>query len=361
VLLENIAGEHVLLEQAAAIGAALREPLMIMDRNLAPTVSIGIALSTPEHTRPETLLGEADVAMYHAKTAGKARCALFRPEMARTTLDRMELEQDLRLALDRGELWVAYQPIVALASGSMIELEALVRWQHPVRGLIPPSTFIPLAEETGLIIPIGGWVLAQACRQTRRWQESTPAAAGLVVSVNLSPRQFQQPGLVDDVARILRETGLAPEHLKLEVTETAMMHDTEAAVGILRELKELGIHLAIDDFGTGYSSLAYLKSLPLDVLKIDRSFVDGLGRESEDTAIVETIVALARTLNLTITAEGIETAEQARQLRDIRCERGQGYYFARPLNVDAVSALLAAPAVLQDMDALTDAARADAA
>jgi EAL domain-containing protein (putative c-di-GMP-specific phosphodiesterase class I) len=245
-------------------------------------------------------------------------------------LERLELEADLRGAMERSEFAVYYQPKIALATGRVEGMEALVRWQHPRRGLVSPAAFIPLAEETGLIRPLGQWVLEEACRQTKRWHEQRPDLM-LVTSVNLSARQFQQPTLVDDVAAALRQSGVDPGCIQLEITESVAMEDAEAAVTTLQQLKALGIQLAIDDFGTGYSSLAYLKRFPVDELKIDRAFVSGLGRDSEDASIVNAVASLGHALNLSIVAEGIETIEEARQVHALGCEVGQGYYFAKPM------------------------------
>jgi EAL domain-containing protein (putative c-di-GMP-specific phosphodiesterase class I) len=264
---------------------------------------------------------------------------LFDPSMEAAAMERMELEGALRLALDRRELRVYYQPIVGLPGEELVGWEALVRWLHPTRGLISPAQFIPVAEETGLIVAVGQWVLEEACRQARAWRELT-GDRGLVMSVNVSARQFQHPELVADVARILRQTGLAPACLKLEITESAVMRDAEDAVGTLRALKALGLQVAIDDFGTGYSSLAYLKRFPVDTLKIDRSFVDGLGHDPQDSAIVRSVVALAKTLELTVTAEGIETTTQRAHLAILGCDFGQGYLFGRPLAREAAEAYL---------------------
>jgi EAL domain-containing protein (putative c-di-GMP-specific phosphodiesterase class I) len=251
----------------------------------------------------------------------------------------MELEADLRSALQRNELELEYQPIIQLDSGKIVGWEALLRWRHPERGLISPAMFIPVAEETGLIVPIGHWVLDTACRQMRRWLELSGAEM-LTMSVNVSARQFQEPGLIDDIARVLDSTGVPASCLKLEITETAVMQDAQAAERTLRLLKRLGTQLAIDDFGTGYSSLSYLKRFPVDTLKIDRSFVDGLGSDAQDTAIVRSVVALAQTLELSVTAEGIETPGQQAQLRLLGCDFGQGYLFGRPLRAEAAEAQL---------------------
>ena len=308
--------------------------------------SIGIVASAPQHT-PADMLRDADVALYRAKARGRGRYEVFDETMNAQALERLELEADLRAALERDEFRVYYQPKMALATGQLEGMEALVRWEHPRRGLVSPAAFIPLAEETGLIRPLGQWVLEEACRQTRHWHDALPGRT-LVTSVNLSARQFQQPTLVDDVAAALRTSGVNPEHIQLEITESAAMEDAEAAVMTLQQLKDLGVQLAIDDFGTGYSSLAYLKRFPVDELKIDRAFVSGLGMGSEDASIVNAVASLGHALNLSIVAEGIETADESRQVHALGCEIGQGYYFAKPLSVADADAFLAQSAHNQD-------------
>jgi EAL domain-containing protein (putative c-di-GMP-specific phosphodiesterase class I) len=260
--------------------------------------------------------------------------------MEARALERLEVETDLRHALDRNELLVYFQPVVDLDTGTVNELEALVRWDRPGRGIVSPLAFIPIAEETGLIVPIGQWVLEEACRWAQRWQAFSASSKPLIVSVNLSARQFQHPELLTDIKRALHESGLDPHHLKLEITESVVMQDAEATIETLQVLKALGIRVAIDDFGTGYSSLTYLKRLPVDTLKIDRSFVNGLGHDAQDTAIVDSVVALARTLQLSVTGEGVETLAQARHLRKLGCDRGQGFLYARPLPPEDMERLL---------------------
>jgi EAL domain-containing protein (putative c-di-GMP-specific phosphodiesterase class I) len=238
----------------------------------------------------------------------------------------------LRQALERNEFHVAYQPIVSLADGQVVEVEALVRWTHPIRGQISPAQFIPIAEETGLIESLGMWVLEEACRQAMRWQTAVPSPQPLVMSVNVSGRQFQTSGLVDQIKRVLAETGLAPNLLKLEVTESVLMRDLDATIARMTTIADIGVRLAIDDFGTGYSSLSYLRQFPVDTLKIDRSFVEGLPSDPQALAIVRSIVALAEALDLGVTAEGIEATAQLAQLRELGCDRGQGYLFAKPVS-----------------------------
>jgi EAL domain-containing protein (putative c-di-GMP-specific phosphodiesterase class I) len=263
---------------------------------------------------------------------------MFDAEMNRLAMDRLELETDLRQALANGEFKIYYQPIHTLADGRLTEVEALLRWDRPGHGLMSPAAFIPLAEETGLVVPIGRWVINEACRQARAW--NTAYRSELIMSVNLSARQFQDPALLSDIEAAIAETGLDPRNLRLEVTETVAMHDVEATVSKLEALKGLGIQLAIDDFGTGYSSLGYLKRFPVDSLKIDRSFIEGLGVDVQDTAIVQSVVALAKVLRLTVVGEGIENAAQAAHLEAIGCEHGQGYLFARPQPAESLTLLL---------------------
>jgi diguanylate cyclase (GGDEF)-like protein/PAS domain S-box-containing protein len=339
VLLEG-ANADAAVQVAERIARRLQLPIQLDGHELIVGTSVGLALRAGPDDRPDELLRDADVAMYAAKQRGKGSYAIFEPRMRTRAWARLELEADLRRAVDRGEFRVHYQPIIELATGRVDGVEALVRWQHPERGLVLPAQFIPLAEETGLIVPIGHWVLREACRQVRTWQEGLPGVGPLMVGVNLSPRMLAQPSLVDDVARILGQTGLDPGCLKLEITEGVMMQEGEATLATLRHLKALGVQLAVDDFGTGYSSLAYLQRFPLDVLKIDRAFVGSLGEGAEGTVIARTVVALAKALGLAVTAEGIETAEQAEQLKELGADRGQGYHFARPQPAEALTTLL---------------------
>jgi diguanylate cyclase (GGDEF)-like protein len=309
------------------------------------SVSVGIALADATDKIPDAdaLLRDADIAMYRAKSGGKARYAVFDADMRTNAVLRLELETGLRDAIARKQMRMYFQPIVQLASRGFKEIEALVRWQHPTLGLIAPADFIPIAEETGLIIPLGQWILDESCRQVAVWQKQFPSDPPLQVSVNLSPRQFEHPDLVADVRQAMQASGLRAGSLKLEVTEGVIMRDAESSISTLQKLKTLGIRLAIDDFGTGYSSLSYLRMLPLDVLKIDQSFVKGIGENAEDNAIVRAIISMSTSLGLTVTAEGVETEEQAALLREWSCDEAQGYLFARPLDAQHLTDLLRAP------------------
>ncbi|TME35390.1 MAG: EAL domain-containing protein [Chloroflexi bacterium] len=340
ILLEELDEEAEASRAAERIGEALRGPLAIGDRDVFVSASIGLALSAPRRTHPDSLLRNADIAMYRSKATGKARHSIFDSGMKQQAMERLELETDLRQALALGQFRIHYQPIHSLADGYITEVEALVRWERPGHGLVYPGSFIPVAEETGLIVPIGRWVLQQACEQAAAWHAEFPSEPPLVMGVNLSARQFQDPGLLGDIERALKASGLDPHMLKLEITETVALDDINATIAKLEALKAAGIQLAIDDFGTGYSSLGYLKRLPVNTLKIDRSFVEGLGHDVQDAAIVQSVVALARTLELSVVGEGIESQAQAAQLRALGCDRGQGYHFARPQPAEQIGWLL---------------------
>jgi len=277
--------------------------------------------------------------MYRAKELGKARCEIFDTSMLTAAKERLGLEQDLHHALDRHELEVYYQPIVSLSEARLTGFEALLRWNHPVRGLVLPAEFIPMAEDTGLIVPIGTWVLHEACRQLRSWDEEFPAAEDLVVNVNLSARQCTHPDLLQEVRRILDDTGMPPSRLKLEITEGVVLEHSEVVGNVLRELRTLGVHLGLDDFGMGYSALSYLQNFPFQTIKIDRAFVSGMEAGS-NTEIIRAIVSLAAGLSMDVTAEGIETADQVSWLQELSCEFGQGYYFDRPLTAEHARAIL---------------------
>ena len=341
VVLPDLAADSDVMPVIRAIERQFHRPFRLHSRTLTVTASTGVAFGDLGLRDPDTLLRNADLAMHAAKSEGRARTVIFNASMHSDALTRLELESDLRRAIERGELRVHYQPIVWLASGELAGVEALVRWQHPRRGLISPGEFIAVAEETGLVVPLGRFVLKEACRQMAAWQ-ARPGNVSLSVSVNLSPRQFLAPNLLEVVETALRDSGLPPAALVLEITEGVVMQDNEPTARTLAGLKALGLRLAIDDFGTGYSSLASLRSLPLDILKIDRSFVTGLGREANSAAFVQAIISLAASLHLTVTVEGVETETQGALLRALGCERAQGYYFGRPMEAAMFAARLEA-------------------
>jgi diguanylate cyclase (GGDEF)-like protein/PAS domain S-box-containing protein len=336
----------ILLEDLDAAGASrvaerilgeLRKPFTLGRRQFFVTASIGIAVGGCNEKHTAELLRDADLAMYRAKHSGKARYAVFEDTMNARALERLELEHGLRRAVERKEFVVYYQPEVSLATGRIVGFEALVRWEHPERGLLPPERFIPLAEETGLIVPIGEAVLEEACRQAKKWHEQRRSDLP-AVSVNLSARQFREPDLVDTVAHIIDEVKLGPRHLLLEITESTAMSDAQATAATLKELQDLGVRTIIDDFGTGYSSLSYLERFPVDYVKIERSFVGGLGKHSRAETLGSAIISLAHALGLKVIAEGVETEEQLDYLRELGCDLAQGYYFASPLSGKAASA-----------------------
>ena len=344
VLLADIAEERVAVEVAERIAAALRRPFLLEGAEHFVTVSIGIAIAGGDRALPEALIRDADAALYRAKDQGRGRHEVFDSAMRVRTLERLSLENDLRRALDRRQLRIRYQPLVSLRDGSISSIEALVYWEHPERGLVEPSTFIPVAEESGLIGPIGEWVLCEACRQACEWHAASPDSPPLELSVNLSARQITQRDLPGMVARTLRDTGLDPKCLCLEITESVILGDSEGANRTLRALLSLGVGLVLDDFGTGYSSLSYLTRLSIDGLKIDRSFIEGLGTSERSTAIVTAILRMAEALSMVVTAEGVETACQVEELRRLGCVRAQGFYFAHPLPAEEIARMLRPPA-----------------
>jgi len=358
ILLSGMTDATDAVRVAQRIQDELSQPF-VLDKNSAfATASIGIALSSSGYDRPDDILRDADIAMYRAKENGKARYEVFDHGMHARAVSRLQLESDLRQAIENKEFCVYYQPIVSLQTGRLAGLEALVRWNHPRRGLVSPADFIPVAEETGLIVPIGEWVLNEACAHVRQWQIDSPTHRALSLSVNLSARQVAQPDLLDRIKEALENSKLNPHCLKLEITESVVMENAEAAALMFKQLRSLGVQLSIDDFGTGYSSLSYLHRFPLNYLKIDRSFVMRLTTDN-DNAIVRTISTLARNLGMEVIAEGIETEEQHQQLKILGCEYGQGYLFSRPVANDAVQHLLAKDAhrdLEPDLNLTTDSA-----
>jgi diguanylate cyclase (GGDEF)-like protein/PAS domain S-box-containing protein len=340
VLLDGIEGVENAAPTAERIQQHLTMPFDLDGQEVFISGSIGIAFSTAGYDKPEDILRDSDTAMYRAKANGKARHEVFDQAMHTRAMELLQLENDLRHAIERREMCVFYQPITEVATGRFSGFEALVRWRHPQRGLVSPADFIPLAEETGLIIPLGLEVLRQACRQTAQWQREYPSAKPYTISVNLSPKQLKQPDLVEQVRDILDETGLAPHCLRLEITESLVMENAEFAAQVMRRLKNTGIQLSLDDFGTGYSSLSHLHRFPFDILKIDRSFVMRLGEDRGSEKIVKTILMLASELEMAAVAEGVETEEQAARLGALNCTYGQGYLYSKPLPAEAIEPLL---------------------
>jgi diguanylate cyclase (GGDEF)-like protein len=341
VLLDAIPDLDFAIRATERIQAAISAPVSLSGYEVFTSATIGIALSSGAYGRPEYLLRNADMAMYRAKAAGMGRYEVFDRAMHADALVRLQTETDLRHAQERGEFRVFYQPIISLADGRITGMEALVRWKHPERGWVQPPDFVPAAEETGLIFALGAWVLTESCRQLVEWQRAMPGHEALTVSVNLSVKQFAQADLVDQVRRTLEQTGLSPASLRLEVTESIIVENLESAAATLARLKALGLQVYMDDFGTGYSSLSSLHRLPIDALKVDRSFVSRLGTERDASAMVRTIATLAHNLDLVLIAEGVETARQLESLRALRCKYAQGYFFSVPVDADAMGQLLA--------------------
>jgi len=343
VLIDGVEDAGDAVRVAERLQREVTTPINVGGLEVFTSASIGIALSSTGYELPEDVLRDADTAMYRAKAAGKARHEIFDTAMHDRAVALLQLETDLRRAVERCEFVVHYQPIVSLSDDRIRGFEALVRWRHPDRGLLTPSEFISVAEETGLIIPLGLWVLREACGQMARWQESFGPARPLSLSVNISGNQFMQPDLVEQVKRVLEETGFDPRCLQLEITESSVIENTETVTAMLLQLRSLGIRLSMDDFGTGYSSLSYLHRFPIHTLKIDRSFVSGCGA-GEENEIVRTIIMLARNMGMEVVAEGVETEEQLASLRDLSCEYGQGFLFSHPLDPDTTARLLSSGA-----------------
>lgn len=349
VLLQNVRTEADAITVTDRITASMHTPVPLDGAQVTIGASIGIARAG-EADGAEELLRNADLAMYKAKQAGKGRCELFEPAMHAAVVERLAAEADLRRAMDQlpseSEFHLVYQPILDLSDATVVGVEALLRWTHPRHGVVQPAEFIPTAEATGLIVGLGQWVIREACRQGAAWQALRPSGAPLTVTVNISGRQLQDASLLSDVGNALAESGLVPACLVLEITESVIMQRTDETLSILQGLKSLGVQLAIDDFGTGYSSLAYLQRFPMDILKIDKSFVDGVALGGNDAALTRTIIALGEMLSLRCVAEGIETAEQGERLKALGCALGQGFYFYPPIEASAITVLLQCANVL---------------
>ena len=340
LLCEDIGGYDEATAIARRVLAAFDQPFTVQGTDLSLTASVGVAVGALHGPAPELLLRDADVAMYRAKQGGRARFEVFDESMLADASQRLSVENDLRRAIAEGQLRLYYQPIVHIDTGAIAGFEALVRWQHPERGLLPPSEFIASAEESGLIVPLGRHVLGEACLQAATWKDTHASGERLRVSVNVSAKQLSQPGWADEVAQVLAESGLAPRQLVLEITESVLMDDADTTAVRLEELRRLGVRIAIDDFGTGYSSLGYLRRLPVDILKIDKSFIDGVAEGPHESALARAVVKLASTLRLEAVVEGISTRKQLLQLRRLRCPYGQGFFFSRPQPAAAIPGLL---------------------
>ncbi|MEB3282848.1 MAG: EAL domain-containing protein [Lyngbya sp.] len=341
ILLDNVRDLLKVSQVAERIQKHLNKPLMLKNHEVFTTASLGIVLGSTDYVHPEDLIRDADTALHRAKARGKACYTVFDQTMHRHALERLQLENDLRRAIDGEQLQVYYQPIISMDTGRITGFEALLRWQHPTRGMIPPNYFIPIAEETGLIQTIGQWVLKEACQKAKLWQLTFPQFPSLFMSVNLSIHQLTYPNLVEMVAEILTKTGCDPHYLKLEITESAIAEKAETVIPILEELTKLGIQLCIDDFGTGYSSLSRLYYFPITTLKVDRSFVSGITQSNGTTKIASAIVNLAHSLGLEVIAEGVETEQQLATLRSWGCQLAQGYHWAKPAASPQIEALLA--------------------
>ena len=346
VILENIHADADAARVAQRLLAEAAKPYLINGQTVHSTFSIGITTSSVGYERAEDMLRDADTAMYHAKRQGRARFSMFDRDMHAAAVARLTLEADLRAAIANRQVTLHYQPIVEVRTRRLIGFEALARWDHPTRGSVPPGEFIPLAEETGAIIPLGYQVLETACRQLAAWQRQWPGMAHLTMSVNVSRKQFAAPAFVDRVRAIVAESGISPRNLKLEITENAVMDDQRLALEVLRQIQAMNIQLHVDDFGTGYSSLSCLQHFPLNGLKIDKDFVSGLTKNADQAAIIWTIIDLAHRLKIPLVAEGVETVEQTRTLESMGCDQAQGYLFARPMDAEAATRFIGSQPVV---------------
>jgi diguanylate cyclase (GGDEF)-like protein len=342
ILLDDIKDISDVIRVANRISGELNLPFNLNGHRVFTSASIGIVLSSTGYERTEDILHDADLAMLRAKSLGGGRYEVFDHSMRDMAAKILELEVDLHQAIERQEFELHYQPVVSLGNGKITGLEALLRWRHPKRGLLLPAEFIQAAEETRLIIPIGHWVLREACRQARAWQKEFSKNSSFSMNVNLSINEFAQSNLADHISQVLKESGLDPSKLKLEIVESAITKNAECATNMLKRLRALGVRLSLDDFGTGYSSFESFNHLPVDTLKIDRSFIKEINGDEKDWNIVQAIIMLAHSLGMDVTAEGIETATQLRKLRLMKCTHGQGYYFSKPMDSENVKALIAA-------------------
>lgn len=345
VLLDGIDGLSGAIEVAERLLRTFSTPHSLGGHDVTSTASIGIVTSDGDYTKPDEMIRDADTAMYQAKAAGKARYVVFDEQMHAKALQRLNLEKDMRKAIALGQMWVAYQPILSLENGDLCGFEALLRWDHPELGPVEPETFIEIAEETGDIVAIGEWVLRQACNQLVAWKKANPGPDDLYMNVNMSKRQVAQPGITESLSKIFRSTGVDPTDIKLEITESVIMDDRQEITSVLDDIRSLGVQLAMDDFGTGHSSLSCLHRFPIDVLKIDREFIKNLDQRIEYTAVIQAIVILAHTLDISVVAEGLETAEQVAQLQALECDSAQGYYFAKPLTARDAGNYIANPQI----------------
>ncbi|HUQ48411.1 MAG TPA: EAL domain-containing protein [Gemmatimonadaceae bacterium] len=342
ILLESITEASDAGRVAERIEEALSFPINLAGSEVLTSASMGIVTSSMAHDQPEQILRSADMAMYRAKAAGRARYEMFDRTMHTDALARLQLETDLRRAVELGEFRLHYQPLVSLKTGRVTGLEALVRWEHPSRGLVHPGDFIPIAEETGLIVPMGRWVLDEACRQMKEWHHSHPRTEPLTIGVNLSAKQFSQPDIVDQIRSAITSSGISPGCLRIEITESAIIDKGTSSANVLQKIRDLGVQIYLDDFGTGYSSLSYLHGLPIDAIKIDRAFVSNMDTDEKNLRLVRTILTLAEIVGVRAEAEGISTAEQLRELRSLNCDQGQGYLFSAPITIEAVHEVLTA-------------------
>ena len=340
ILLSEVTHAQDAAVSAEKILLALSTPHRIDQHDLHLTASIGIVTYPDDGTDAETLMKNADSAMYHAKDSGRNNYQFFKPDMNVRAVERQSLEDGLRHAMERQEFVLHYQPKMNLETGAIIGVEALIRWHHPQRGLVPPAQFIPIAEECGFIVPIGQWVLREACRQARAWQDA--GLPPMRIAINISAVELRAKDFVAGVRAILTETGLEPRYLELELTETFLMQDSKSTAAVLQALKDMGVQLALDDFGTGYSSLSYLKRFPIDTLKIDQSFVRDLTTDADDASIVSAVISMGKSLHMRVVAEGVETREQLAFLQEQSCPEGQGYYFSRPVVAEEFTQLLGA-------------------